>query len=249
MIRYGIIKAPEPEFPYADLRVVPHSSGRLTVRHPAFGPDTFLNNLAGMQEVRSHPLTSKPISFRPPTIDESLSAAAYEFGTYAKPEIFDPKWLQLGHIVRTAGGVFANPPRDKTGKPILDEKTLMSLLANARKVKGVLLGVQGLGFAPYKTFKQGVQSAEDFADSGLVRLLEHAEKPTNLRKIASPYKRGVNVFRFEAVSEPVLGVAYLGSDVDLGSSGLVVGGDWDDDGGFAFGVLDGAEGTGAKLHK
>lgn len=109
------------------------------------------------------------------------------------------------------------------------------------------------GFAPYESFNQGVQDCDTFAEGGLARLLEHADGKTaeNLRKITSPkfYKRGVNVYGFDGdIKEPVLRVAGLGSYGGFDNYRLSVNGDhWNDNLGYAFGVLDkSAEGTSQK---
>ncbi|MEK6830263.1 MAG: hypothetical protein AABY15_09170 [Nanoarchaeota archaeon] len=241
-IKYGIISAKQPEFPVKSLLVVPHKSKSLTVSYPAFGPNYFRSNIAEMQKSYSHPQTGKRILFREPATSESISAAAYRFGELAKPGIFDPKWLQLGYIVRTSEGVFANPPKNSEGNQITDEKTLKSLLNKAEKVNGIYLSDNDFGFAPYETFKQGVQDAGDFAESGLARLLERTKGKVakNLKEMASPefYNRGVNVWGFDNVTEPALMAAGLGSGGGFGWYGLsVVGGDWGDGSGYAFGVL------------
>ncbi|MEK6840752.1 MAG: hypothetical protein AABX79_02245 [Nanoarchaeota archaeon] len=241
--KHGVIER-KKEIPIIRLLVVPHRSNDLTVSYPAFGTNDFRTNIEEMQKSYSHPVTGKGISFREPTTSESISAAAYDFGNLAKPQIFDPRWLQLGFIVRTAEGVFANPPKNSERNPVTDEKTLKSMLNNAKKENGIWLLPNDFGFAPYETFQQGVQDCDSFTESGLARLLEHTEEKAagSLREIASPkfYKRGINVFGFDSVKEPVLRVAGLASGRGLGDDGLdVVGYDFvDGGGGLAFGVLE-----------
>lgn len=249
--QYGIIKA-TPSLPARDLISVPHKKGILVVSYPAFGPDNYSNNLKEMQRQYSHSKELPKISFREPATSESISAAAYDFKNRVKPEIFDPRWLQVGRIVRTSEGVFANPPVDKQGNPITDEKTLKSILNKSEKVNEIYLSDNDFGFAPYETFNRGVQDCHTFAQGGLARILEYTEEKEaeNLRTIASPkfYKRGVNVWGFDDVKEPILRVASLGSGRGLGSLRLFVGGDgWDGgSGGFAFGVLDSGEASAKK---
>lgn len=243
--QYGIIKAKQPEFPVRSLLRVPHKDGNLEVAYPAFGPNTYSNNLTEMQKSYSHPVTGERISFREPTTDESISASVYDFKDMAKPQIFDPRWLQAGRIVRTLEGVFANTKET-------DESALKSLLKKCTKFNGIYLGENGFGFAPYETFKQGVQESEEFAEGGLARLLEHSEGKAaeNLRAISSPkfYRRGVNVINFDKVKEPVSRVVGLLSDRGLDNGGLDVGGGWDDDsGGYAFGVLNPGEASAQKI--
>ena len=183
------------------------------------------------------------LRFRPATTSESVSAADYRFEELAKLEIFDPSWLQLGWIVRTSEGVFVNPPRDTNGNPITNEAELKAYLDNCRKVNGIYLGDNDFGFAPYGTFEKGVQESGVFAEGGLARVLEHSDEKTapKLRDISSSknYSRGINVYGFDPVDEPVLRVSalYSGRDFD---GGLYVNGNDHGDGsyGYAFGVKD-----------
>ncbi len=239
---YGIIKATSV-LPVRDLLLVPHKNRELVVSHPAFGPDTYSNNLAEMQKTYIHLEEHPQISFKEPTTSKSTSACAYDFEKLAKPQILDSRWLQLGRIIRTSEGVFTNPPRDAQGNSILDEETLMSLKDRAKKVNGIYLGENDFGFAPYGSFTRGIQDCDTFAKGGLARLLEHTEEEVaeNLRKIASKkfYKRGVNVLGFDSVEKPLLRVVCLYSGRYFDDSGLGVGGDWFgySYGGYAFGVL------------
>jgi len=109
--QYEIIKA-RSQFPVRELLVVPHGNNDLTVSYPAFGLDWYKKNLKVMSKDYSHLGTRERISFRPAVTHESISAAAFGFGSNeefdAKRDIFDPIWLQLGYIVRTQDGVFTN---------------------------------------------------------------------------------------------------------------------------------------------
>lgn len=247
---YGIIKKLVPNFPVRELFNIPHRDGILTLGWPAFGPNRHNKNLAHMAETYSHPLTGEPIFFREPRTSESISAAAYGFGNNgevdAKRDIFDPRWLQAGHIVRTQEGIFTNTK-------VTDEKSLKEMLNGAKKVNGIYLLDKEMAFAPYESFERGVQDCSTFAEGGLARALEHTSEKVaeNLRQIASRkfYKRGVNVIGFDKFKEPVLRVAGLGSLRGIAGGRLGVGGDlwYDDYLGYAFGVLKkGAEGTAPK---
>ena len=246
--KYGIIEQVGPQFPVRKLLVVRHRGGDLTVSYPAFGPNTYKGNLEEMSKDYSHPQTGKRISFNPATTSESISAAAWNFKELAKREIFDPRWLQLGYLIRTQDGVFTNTKE-------LDEKVLKSYLDKAEKVNGIYFIDDKTAFAPYETFRQGIyENLDEFAECGLARLLEHTKEKIakNLREIASPkfYKNGVNILGFDRVKEPILSVAALDSSRGIDGDRLSVGGlggDWDVSYyGFAFGVLDGAEGTTPK---
>ena len=243
-VEYGIKEA-TPSLPDRALLVVPHKDKVLTVSYPAFGPNTYSGNLAEMQKRYSHSEDLPNISFRELTTSESISAVAYKFAERAKPEIFDPRWFQAGRIARTSKGVFANLPKDAQGNPILDEKVLNSYLDKAEKVKvgngHIYLGENDFGFAEYETFEQKVQDCDTFAESGLARVLEHTKgRAEKLREIASPklYKRGVNIWGFDSVSESVLRVARLNSGRVIDSGRLYVDGyNWGNYGGYAFGGL------------
>ena len=110
---YGIIEANNQKFPLRSLLRVPHKDEELIVSYPAFGPNTYSNNLKEMGKVYYHSKELPKISLKEPTTSKSISAAAYDFANLAKPQIINPKWLQLGYIVRTSEGVYANPPKDE----------------------------------------------------------------------------------------------------------------------------------------
>jgi len=234
--QYGIIRA-KSQFPVRELFVVSHGDDALTVSHPAFGPNFYRQNLEEMSRDYSHPRTGEKISFKPATTHESISAVAHGFGEKgefdAKRDIFDPRWLQLGYIVRTQDGVFTNAQ-------IKDEVSLKKLLEKAEKVNGIYLIDDNMAFAPYETFQREVQDCDDFAHGGLARALEHTPENVakNLREIASPkhHKKGVNVFNFDSVKEPVLEVASLVSCWVIDGDWLVVVSVGWIDGGYAFGV-------------
>jgi len=246
---YGIIKAKRPESPPIDLLRVPHKEDKLFVAYPVFGPDYFGDNIQEMKKFYSHPETGEKISFKEPTTSQSISAVTPGFGSGeeidAKRDIFDdPDWLQIGRIVRTSEGVFANPPKDKQGNPIIEEKILKSYLKNSEEVNGIWLyngkDARDFGFAPYGTITIGVQDCDTFAQGGLARLFEHTKEKTarNLREIASyeNYPYGVDIMGFDEVKKPDLRLISLGPSVS--DKILDVHGDWDGDyNGYAFGVL------------
>ncbi|MEK6895529.1 MAG: hypothetical protein AABX48_03335 [Nanoarchaeota archaeon] len=231
---YGLRKAEERNLlPETDLLIVPYKGKNLAGSF--FGPNNYKDNQAEMSKQYWHSNSQPDISFRPATTSESISAAAYDFENEAKPKIFDPRWLQAGYIVRTSDGVWANTK-------ITDEKSLKQLLNGIKKVNGIYLLDNGMGFAPYETFERRVQDCETFAQGGLARVLEHTQEKVaeNLRTISSPrfYKNGINVFGFDKIKEPVLRVAGLSSGRDYDRDRLdVVGNDWYGDyNGYAFGV-------------
>ena len=243
--QYGIVKS-TPVLPTRDLLRVPHRGGYMAVSSPAFGHDTYLNNIGEMQKIYTHSDRCTRFSFREPTTSESISAAAYYFGNVTKSQIpFSWGWLQLGWIVRASEGVFANPPKDAQGNPITDERTLKSLLNGFKKVNGVYLCKNDFGFAPNESFKSGDQRGGDFERSGLARVLEHTEGKIseNLVKISSFYQKGVVVLGFDKVQEPILSVACLCSDRVFDNYQLYVLGDdrLKSFSGYVFGVFNSGE--------
>ena len=220
---------------------IPHAGQQLDMT--LFGPNTYRNNISNMLKHYFHSKQLSNITFTPATTAESISTASYGFENFAKPKIFDSNWLQGGWIVRTQEGVFANPPKDAQGNSITDEKVLKQFLKSNRKVNGIYLLDNDLAFAPYDSFTRGVQDCHTFSQGGLARILEHSpeKEAKNLKAIASPkfYKRGVNVWGFDDVKEPILRVVGLGSCWNLVVGRLdVVGGSWCcSNDGCAFGVL------------
>ena len=242
--QYGIITAKKPEFPQRALLRVPNREDKLFVAYPAFGPDAYEGNLKTMSRNYSYPKTKKIISFREPTTSESISAAAYDFENIAKPQIFDSKELQVWRIVKTSEGVFANPPKDAQGNPIIDEQILKSYLNKSMEVNGIWLyngeDARDFGFAPYETFTEGKQDCDDFCKDGLARVLEHTseKQAKNLREIVSSknYPHGVDIWGFDEVKKPFLRVVDLNSG--FGSKRLLVCSSSGKGGGsYAFGVL------------
>ena len=69
---YGVMKA-TPSIPVRDLLRVPHNGGDLVVSYPAFGPNTYLTNLAQMEEEYTHSEERQMFSFRPATTSESAT--------------------------------------------------------------------------------------------------------------------------------------------------------------------------------
>lgn len=245
--------AEEPKAPPISLLEISGARNLITSLD-AFGPGYFKTNVTEMQKPYSHPQTGEVIQLREPTTAESILTASYDFANRAKPQIFDPKWLQAGRVVRTSEGVFVNPPKNKEGNPIIDEQVLKDYLTHTKKVNGIWLvangeveGARDLVFVPYESFTRGVQDSETFSKGGLARGLEYVaetEAP-NLRKISDKknYPNGVNVWGFGSVKKPVLKVASLYSGRLIGDSRLdVVGLNWlGNFSGFAFGVLESGE--------
>jgi len=232
--KYGITKQAKPQFPVRELLTVPHSKDEdLTLGFPAFGPNKYQTNLKDIAKTYSHPLTGEQIKFKSATTSKSISAVAYDFENLAKPQIFDPRWLQAGYIVKTQDGVFTNTNE-------INESNLKQLLNGAKETNGIYFINNQIAFMPYESFETGVQDVDTFAEGGLARGLEHVSGKIapKLREIASSkfYKRGVNVWGFESTKKPVLRVATFGSG-DFGSGELSVDGSWYGSGdGHAFGV-------------
>ncbi|MBU0976826.1 MAG: hypothetical protein KKD18_00235 [Nanoarchaeota archaeon] len=245
--QFGLIKTERPKAEPTDLLGVPFRGGRLIVSPRAVGPDTYRNNLARLNGPFSHNSANLRIdsfSFDEPTTAESLATAAYEFETRAKPEVFDPLWLQAGRCVVTRKGVFSNART--TNPEALDE-----LERHSEEHNGILIyqgenpAWQDVAFAPYDTFKQGVQKAGTFLEGGLARALEQAKgRPEALAVISNPeiYDCGVDVWGFAPVEEPVERVVRLYSYWGAYRRRLCVCGGYSlgDDDGYVFGVYRGA---------
>ncbi len=132
--------------------------------------------------------------FREPQTQESISVMSNCVENIEEFQfVGDMVPLQLGRMVITSDGVFTNTYET-------NEQKLIELLKNAEKVNGIYLINGGMAFAPYESFKMGVQSGEDFVQGGLARALEHTlEKSADrLETIASEefFPEGVNVSGF-----------------------------------------------------
>ncbi|MDA3836056.1 MAG: hypothetical protein PF542_00380 [Nanoarchaeota archaeon] len=240
---YNIIKESRSELPFRGLLTIPHQGKRLIVSSPAFGQNTFNNNVQEMNKNYTHPETRERMTFREPTTAESISVTREAYSV-VKDDILKPSYQQLGRNVRTSEGVFLNPPKDKDGKPIVDEKILKGYLNKAKKIKGIwrvpnntMEGVKDFVYAPYESFKQGEQSPKEFAvnpkTNGLARALEFSDNKSSpkLEEISKLYPF-VDLWNFDSVSEPELGVSVLG-DINYGELNLI-GYTWVD--GLVFGV-------------
>ncbi len=211
-----------------------------------FGQNCYRENTKAMASAYFHSKALPNISFTPATTGKSISAVTLGFGENgqydAKRDIFDPRWLQAGWVLRTQEGVWTNP-LDSQGNPITNERTLKQFLKADKKVNEIYLLDNGMSFAPYGSFTRGVQDCDTFAQGGLARALVHTpeKEAKNLRIIASPkhYKRGVNVCYFDDVNKPTLTVGGLNSDRNLVRGRLYVNGSsWGGiSGGYAVGVL------------
>lgn len=235
MLKYRLIESKKPEFPVRDLLEVKDSD--LIVARKAFGPDYFSKNILEMQESYLYPDTGKRISFRAPTTAESIEVSACAIDL-VKPEIFDPRWLQMGQHVKAKDAIYFNPPKDERGKPIMDEGILRLLKDQAEEVNGIWLGENGFSVVPYD-FDQGVLESGKFAEQSLARGLEHTKNKTAERfaKISSKklYPNGVNVWGWNSNKKPISRLSCLDSnDGQLHVSGNY----WGDDGGDCFGVLE-----------
>ncbi len=230
------------------LSSIPHDGGQLDMA--LFGPNTYYKNVGDMENPSLHS-KNLPTIFTPATTSESISAAIYDLENADNPKIFDPNWLQAGLVFKSSEWVVINPPRSKQGYFVTDEKNLKSILNEAVKINGIyrvpngkIESVRDCSFVPYDSFRQGVQSSEDFARSGLARGLEYVEggEAPKLKMISAngDFARGIKVFGFDR--EDGIRVAWLFSNRGIEDNRLSVCGNgwWDCDvgsSGFAFGVL------------
>jgi hypothetical protein len=239
-IQYGVRKAEHVEqLPEIDLYFTPHLGGVLVSAR--FGPKWYNKNTEAMEKHYKNSLDFPNITFRPATTAESISIASYDFENLAKPEIFDSGWIQAGRIVLDSKGVYANPLTAIKQEGV-DEAELKRLLGKAKKVNGVWLGDNDFAFTEYG-FKEGVQTAREFAEGRLARTLTHTQGKvsSDLLNIAQTYNDGngnsVKVRYFDKTNKPVSRVVVLGF---LGGLLLVDGGNLNDliVGGYASGVFD-----------
>jgi len=245
--RYGVMKAQQRnQLADIDLMTIPHKEKDLIVAR--FGQNWYAQNVKDMGEHYWNSNEFPNITFRPATTSESISATSYDFEKIAKPEIFD-RWLQAGRVVRAPEWVVVNPPKDGKRAVCTDESELKGYLARAKECNGIWLvendvelatkGIRDLVFVPYG-FKQGLQTAREFAEGKLARGLEGTKgTATNLFNMALTYSgiegNQVNVVYFDKSNEPIARVVVLGSSDDC----LLVDSDWvDGDYGYAFGALD-----------
>src|SRR3989344_8536896 len=108
-LKYGLIKA-EQVLPQVDLIRVVHRGRPLIVS--VFGPSTFDENVKSMSQKYANSRQFPVVTFREPTTTESISAAAYEFGSRGQVDakrdmLTNSRWLQAGRIIRTSEGVYA----------------------------------------------------------------------------------------------------------------------------------------------
>jgi hypothetical protein len=248
--QYGIIKAKViKQLPDIDLIRVPYQGRDLIAAR--FGPNSYSANVNEMRQPHRNLPRFPRLSFESATTAESISIASYDFEKLAKPEIFNQSWLQAGRIVRDSEGVYANP-LTAIKQDEVDETELKKLRGKMKNVGGVWIlengeveGVRDCGFTPYG-FKEGEQTAQEFAEGRLARLLTHTQGKvaSKLLSMAKTYKNGngnsVNVIYFDKTNKPVSRVVELLSFVGLL---LVDGVSWFDFdyGGYAFGVFEDAD--------
>ena len=226
--QYVIIEKSEPEFPVREL--IESQDGK--VAFSVFGQNYISNNVKEMNKTYSHPNTGEKMTFSEPTIAESISIASFDFENFAKPRIFDQRWLQAGRHVKTSEGVYTNTQET-------DEKALNSLLDNVKKVNGIYLINDETAFIPYDSFEQGDMEVGKFVEQGLARGLEHTteKKAEKLARMASKenYSNGVWVCGWDSLESPETRISELVS-ID---GKLRVDGSWDVNyGDYAFGVFE-----------
>lgn len=138
--------------PAKDLIRVPHRGNPLLVN--LFGPNTYFNNLANMEEEYTHSSDNLKLpcfSFRLANTSESLSAF-YGFSNPWNLQILDSGGLQAGRIVNTSKGVFTNTTET-------DYRVLVGMLEEAKQINGIYLINESIAFVPYDTFNGRTQEA------------------------------------------------------------------------------------------
>jgi len=228
--KYTIIEKDEPEFPAREL--VQSEDGKFTFS--VFGPDYFSSNVKEMNKTYSHPDTGKKITFREPTISESINLASYDFENFAQ-KIVNGWKFQAGRHVQTQEGIYTNTNET-------DENVLNNLLNDAEKVNGIYFIDDKIAFIPYDSFKRGDLEVEEFVEQGLARGLEHTtkKKAEKLERIASKenYSNGVWVDRWNSINEPVQRISEFGSSGNDGRLEVTNVNEYGCRYGRAFGILD-----------
>ncbi|MBT4135591.1 hypothetical protein HOD75_03075 [archaeon] len=172
------------------------------------------------------------VNFRPSTSCESIFVLSKE------AEIISPEEKErikeqgrkmplccLGRILQSPDGVFVNPPLDEKGN--IDEEEYAKAIDSLSLVNSVLLGRDGFGFAPYESFKTGMQSIDKFCRGGLARVLEGTSEDYAHRFeqaiSGDPLEFGVNVeCFFDFQSNTTLGGIYLKEEKTSVGNGLGV---------------------------
>ncbi len=204
MGEYELRESLREELPRID--VLESKDGVLVAK---FGPGYYKNNVFEMKRFYFNSQKHSKLTFRPTTTAFSLDVLASRVPDF-KRQILNLGWLQAGWIFKSSEGVYANPPLDKNGEPITDEKILKNYLNDAIITNGIYLFQNGkveslrdFGFAPYDSFRTGEQDMGQFLYDGLARLLEHTgeKKAVNLGFIVKNYLPGVNVCGFESAEK------------------------------------------------
>jgi len=210
----------KPIFPIKKLLKVQHKGNDLLVGYPSFRGNYLFNLLNNNRtKAYTHPLTGEEMYFREPTTSESISVCAI-LENLSEDNVLHTSYFQIGRIVKALGGVFVNPPKDKKGNIIIDERTLKSYLNKAEKINGIYIvpnqsfeKLKDFGFAPYGSFEQGIQSRENFAvnpkTNGLARVLEHTmdKFALNLKKISNNYSE-IEITNFRPLTKSSISVLY-----------------------------------------
>ena len=178
--KFGIIKA--TSLPSRDLLYLGKGDESFAVGWPAFGPDTYANNLAKARKTYSHSAEIPLISFDEPTTAKSIRVFAMD-PSRIKETILEENWLQLGRYGCFQDGVYFNLPKDADGNPIVDERILKRHLNGVTPIKvegGKIYVVPNSGeledfaFAERGTLRNGivqlingvVKNSEGFSRSG-----------------------------------------------------------------------------------
>jgi len=247
--KYGVIESGKNDsFQYKSIGLlkVPHKGKALFSSYPYFGLRDSVENLGRMKEPYPHPETGEKISFREPTTSESVSIISYNSGSLEEKKALAMRNINLGRILRASEGVYVNPPKDKEGNFLTDEKTLKSFFKSENKNNGIYLLDNDFGFAPYETFKQGEQNYLTFIEGGLARLLEHTDekKAKNFERIVSKslLETSADVRRFDASKEPALKFAkfdlYTHAGLIYRSNKIILDCGFDEsDKAYSFGIL------------
>jgi hypothetical protein len=179
--KIGLLGAKSPSgLRVINLIKVPHKEGYLITPYlnSAYENQFLISNHSRKQYYNSKKYPN--VSFREANSSETISILDHYLShCYIYGEAND---YELGHVIKLSyilieeEGVYVNIPRNSKGSLIDDKRIISSKLEKAQKVNGIFFCENGLGFAPFETFKIGEQDYETFARGGLARVLEQTKE-------------------------------------------------------------------------
>ncbi|MBU1203772.1 MAG: hypothetical protein KKG60_01755 [Nanoarchaeota archaeon] len=206
--------------------MVPHQDGKITLVHPAYGPNTYFGVHKSISEA----------NLSVPTMAETASLV---YAAWQNPEeryskeiirLLKDSWLWgfTGNLYVPGDGVYIQDnPKIKDGKVIMEKSKLVEALEKQDKT---------VRFVPFG-FKTGKQTSLELSKNHYVVALVGEQGADKLAQVADKYKNKACVWSFSSIDNEVIRVSALDSDwdgrrLDVDGDGFGGGGD-----GYAFGVF------------